>query len=627
MVSDTGDFLRKEPNGSIAGMRSPARGCVVVHQAAEAQSPDWVSSGQAARMENTPLWVVECMANGISLSFMALPAFRNVSQRFQTLPHSIQDHSSIGQAIAAWAAAHKLSQFLLPVLICLSVITVRGAERQAADYVFKNGAIYTMDANAPKAQAVAVTGKEISYVGDDKGAEACVGDNTKVIDLNGSMLLPGFVESHIHPTLAVFAAGADLQTDSLDEVLARTKAWADSHPDAPIIRGFGWRYNVFPPTGPNKADLDKLFPDRPVVLFAIDGHSAWVNSKALAMAGITAETPDPAPGFSWFERDPKTNEPSGWLVEVPAVQAVFFKLQTPSPENVIAAMVEQLAKFSAAGITAAWDAGIPLMPTERGLEAYQDLEKENKLPLRIVGSYYWNNPAADDPVGTVLRLREKHHSELVQAKALKINVDGGDFQHTTVLIKPYADRPGYRGEYLLDPKLINAAVLKAQANGVDTHAHTLGDGAVRAYLDAVEAARKAYPDSPSRHTASHCQYMSDDEIERMAKLNVTYQASAQWNTPDPGVEMSIKIIGKDVMFTEYGRINSVLKAGGRVAFGTDWPAANYVSTYRPLDAIQVALTRAILPQFGTKQFMPVLPPENERITLDQALKASTLDAA
>ncbi len=501
------------------------------------------------------------------------------------------------------------------------------AATEKADYVFKNGAVYTMDASAPKAEAVTVTGKEISYVGDNKGADAYVGQNTKVIDLKGKMLLPGFVDAHTHPTTAFIAQGADLQYDSLEQILASLKAWADSHPDAKVIRGFGWRYNVFPKTGPNKADLDKLFPDRPVILAAIDGHSAWVNSKALELAGVDAKHPDPVPGFSYYQRDPKTSEPTGWAVETPAAQEMLGKLAPPTPEAVIAAMADILPKFAAAGITAAFDAGMPLMQTDRGFAAYQELEKENKLPLRIVGCYYWNNPKAEDPAGIALRLREQFQSELVQARALKINVDGGDFQRTTVLIKPYPDQPDYHGEFLLGPELINAAVLKAQANRLDTHAHVVGDGAVRAYLDAVENARKAYPDSASRHTAAHATYLTDEEVARMAKLNVTCQASAQWNSPDPGVEVSVTNIGKDIMFSEMGRINSVLKAGGRVAFGADWPAANYTSTFLPLDAIQVALTRAILPKYGTKQFLPILPPENERITLDQALKAQTLDAA
>jgi len=512
-------------------------------------------------------------------------------------------------------------------LAAATMIAANALSTETANYVFKNGAIYTIDSKQPKAEAIAVTGKRISYVGKNPGALAYIGDKTQVIDLQGQMLLPGFVEAHIHPTVAIITMGIDLQTDTVEEILARAKTWADAHPEAPLIRGFGWRFNLFPLTGPNKADLDKPFPDRPVILFGIDGHCAWVNSKALELAGVNARTSDPMPGFSYFQRDPRTSEPTGYLVEVPAFQQVLFKLQAPTLEAMIAAMADQLVKFSAAGITAVFDAGMPGMPTDRGFEAYQDLEKKGKLPLRVVGSYYWNNPETEDPVGIVLRLHEKYHSELVQARTLKINIDGGDLQRTSVMIKPYADDASYHGKFLIEPKLINAAVLKAQAHGVDTHAHALGDGAVRAYLDAVEAAQKTYPKSVSRHANAHGVYLTDEEIARMAKLKVIYQASPQWNDPDPVIEMSTKIIGKDVMFAEMGRIHSVLKAGGRVAFGTDWPAANYVSTYRPLDAIQVALTRAILPQYGKKQFMSVLPPENERIALDQALQASTLDAA
>jgi predicted amidohydrolase YtcJ len=496
-----------------------------------------------------------------------------------------------------------------------------------ADYVFKNGAVYTIESKHPKADAVAVTGKKISYVGSDKGAKAYIGKKTKVIDLKGKMLLPGFVESHIHPTLAIVASGADLPCDSVAEVLARTKAWADAHPDARLIKGFGWRYTLFPTTGPNKADLDKLFPDKPVLLVAIDGHSAWVNSKALELVGIDARTPDPAPGLSYFQRDPKTNEPTGWVVETVAEQIMFAKLDPPTPEAVMAATADKLQEFAAAGITALWDAGMATIPTERGLEGLQQLEKKNKLPVRIVASYFWNNPAVTDPVEKVLALRKKFNSELVQARTLKIMFDGGEAQHTAVMLQPYADDPGAHPDFQVDQKLVKAAVLKAQAKGVDTHSHNYGDATVRTYLDAVEQARKAYPKSPSRHTSSHNLFVSDQDVPRFAKLNVTMQSSAQWATPDPTMKRTAGIVGENVAFREQFRHNSVLKTGGRLALGSDWPAAGYVSTYKPLDAIQVAITRAILPQYGNKQFTPVLPPVDERITLDQALKAATLDAA
>ncbi|MFZ0708301.1 MAG: amidohydrolase [Candidatus Korobacteraceae bacterium] len=510
---------------------------------------------------------------------------------------------------------------ILGMFVCTAVATDK------ADYVFKNGAIYTIDSKNPTAQAIAVTGKTISYVGTNAGVQPFIGDKTQVVDLHGQMLLPGFVDSHIHPTLAMFAGGADLQYDTVGEVLASVKKWADAHPDAKVIRGFGWRYTLFPTTGPTKADLDKLFPNRPVLLIAIDVHSAWVNSKALELAGVNANTPDPVPGFSYFQREPKTGEPTGWVVETAAEQAVLAKLTPPTPEAQIAETAELLPKFSAAGITAVFDAGISTLPTESGLDGYQNLEKEDKLPVRVVGTYYWNNPATEDPAGIALKLRDKYHSELVQFRALKINADGGEAQHTAVLLKPYFDRPGFYGDYLLDPKLMEAAVLKAQANGLDTHCHCYGDAAIRTYLDIVAEAEKQYPNSPSRHTIAHSLLITDQDVPRFKELNVTMQTSPQWITPDPYSEKVTQILGNEVVNTEWARMNSVSKAGGRLAFGTDWPAAGYFSSYRPLDAIQVALTRAILPQYEKIQFTPIMPPANERITLDQALRAYTLDSA
>ena len=205
--------------------------------------------------------------------------------------------------------------------------------------------------------------------------------------------------------------------------------------------------------------------------------------------------------------------------------------------------------------------------------------------------------------------------------------DGGEAQHTAVMLQPYADQPGFLGQFAVRQNLVAAAILKAVANGIDTHAHCYGDGTVRAYLDAIEAARKAYPNSPSRHAAAHAIFISDQDVPRFAKLNVTLQSSAQWAMPDPTIKRTSEIVGENVAFREFFRHNSVLKAGGRLALGSDWPASGYVSTYRPLDAIQVAVTRALLTQYGKDQFTPVLPPKDERITLDQALKAATLDAA
>jgi predicted amidohydrolase YtcJ len=345
------------------------------------------------------------------------------------------------------------------------------------------------------------------------------------------------------------------------------------------------------------------------------------------MAGIDSTTPDPRPPTSYFQRDEK-GEPTGWLVEVPAMQVALVKLKPPSPGLVAGALEEQVGRLAAAGITSVFDAGILGIPQDAGFGFYRALEKGGNLPVRVVGSYYWNDPTVKDPVAVVSALGKQFHSALVQPKVLKINVDGGDLQHTAVMLQSYADRPGFHGDFVLEPKVFDDAIMKAQAAGVDTHAHVFGDGAVAAYLDAIERARKAHPRSPSRHTAAHALYLTDEIIARMVRLDVTAQFTPHWMTPEPSNELTADTtIGRKVMFAEYGRIGSVLKQGGRVAMGSDWPASGYVSTFRPLDEIQAAITRSILARYGTKRFADVMPPDGERITLDQALRAQTLAAA
>ena len=161
------------------------------------------------------------------------------------------------------------------------------APDSSADIVSRNGPVYTVDATKPWARAVAVKGKRIVYVGDEAGIQTFIGPQSRVVDLAGKMLLPGFIEGHIHPLVgAALTRGADLQFNTRDDILGALRAYRDKVGKADIVRGFGWRYFAFPATGPRKEDLDAIWPDVPVILFAIDAHSAWVNSQALALAGV-----------------------------------------------------------------------------------------------------------------------------------------------------------------------------------------------------------------------------------------------------------------------------------------------------------------------------------------------------
>jgi hypothetical protein len=217
----------------------------------------------------------------------------------------------VGFAVSAVATASPGPSFVAEAV---------AAEDGSADLIFRNGPVYTVDSAKPWARAVAVKGKRIVFVGDEAGVQAFVGAQTRVVDLAGKMLLPGFVEGHTHPLVgATLTRGVDLQFDTRQEILDALRTYRDKIGATDIVRGFGWRYNAFPSTGPRKEDLDAIWPDVPVILVGIDGHGAWVNSQALALAGVTKDTKDPIPGFSYFQRDPATGEPTGFLAEPPVM--------------------------------------------------------------------------------------------------------------------------------------------------------------------------------------------------------------------------------------------------------------------------------------------------------------------
>jgi predicted amidohydrolase YtcJ len=340
------------------------------------------------------------------------------------------------------------------------------------------------------------------------------------------------------------------------------------------------------------------------------------------LAGVTKDTKDPLPGFSYFERDPATGEPTGYLVEVLAIIRVNNAVEPFSRDYVAEGLADWLPKAAAAGITAVFDAGVQVIPDTEGFAIYSDLERKGRLPFRVIGSYYHNNPDID-PVPVIKALRREFQSELVRASVLKLNIDGGDAQYTAALLAPYADAPKTSGDTLLPPDLFADIIRRADRDGIDIHIHSYGDRGTRLSLDAFEAAIKANPPRDRRHALAHVILIDPADVARFGKLGVIAQFSAQRTVPDQN--------WRDVMRARFGAARSealysmisVLRHGGVASFGTDWPAAGYYSTFRPLDAIEVATTRREL----DKPQGPALPPIDEAITLDAALKAATMGPA
>ncbi|MCG7595830.1 amidohydrolase [Mycobacterium sp. PSTR-4-N] len=501
--------------------------------------------------------------------------------------------------------------------------TAAGAQR-APDTVFHNGRVYTVATDRPWAEAVAVTGEVISYVGDSAGATALAGPDTTVVDLAGGFVMPGFVEGHIHPFLGAFlTTGVDLQVPTGQDALDAIAAYAKEHPDGPV-RGFGWRVDMFGPEGPTRADLDRVLPDRPGFFFAIDGHSLWANSKALEIAGVTRATQDPIPGFSYYVRD-ENGDPTGYVLEVTAVLGIVNAIEPISPETMKTLLIGWLPKASAAGITTVFDAGVPPIGDDQGalIALYTDVEKQGALPFRVVASYSVKSPPVDNAVAELTGIRDRIATDLVTVGVVKVIGDGTQGGYTAWLIEPYADKPDSTGGSPFTEQQWRQLVEEVDAAGFDVHVHACGERTVRVALDAVEAAIAANPPRDRRHTIAHLVYVQDPDNQRFGELGVIAQFSANWLSADPDTLQNMAArYGKpraDLMY----RPQDVLRSGGRISLGTDWPAAGYFSTYKPLDSIQIGVTRQLI----GRPDAPVLVPVEQKLTVAEAVHANTLGAA
>lgn len=493
-----------------------------------------------------------------------------------------------------------------------------------ADFVFHNGPVYTVAGAAPWAEAVAVKGKTIVHVGDAAGAMALVGPQTRVIDLNGRLLMPGFVEGHTHPFLGAFlTSGVDLQLATANDALAAIEAYAKEHPEGPV-RGFGWRVDMFGPEGPTRAALDAILPDRPAFFFAIDAHSLWANSKALELAGVSRDTPDPIPRFSYYARD-ENGDPTGYVLETNAVLSLVNGVEPISAESLGALAQEWLPKASAAGITTVFDAGVPPVGGDEGtlLALYVDAEERGALPFRVIACHAVKGPPVDDAVAVLKEIRSRVSSELVQVNVVKIVGDGSQAGYTAWLVEPYADMPDSTGGSPFTEEQWHIMIAAVDAAGFDVHVHACGERTAQVALDAIEMAIAANPPRDRRNAIAHLVYVEDSDIPRFKELGVTAEFSANWSSADPDTLGNMVVRYGEPRASNMYRTKSILNAGGRVSFGTDWPAAGYFSTYKPLDSIQVGVTRQLVGNPDAQ----VLAPADERLTVAEAIHANTMGAA
>ena len=493
----------------------------------------------------------------------------------------------------------------------------RGAARPP-DTVFLNGVVYTADLAHRVAQAVAVGGGRIVAVGSDDDVRRVCEPSTRLIDLGGRLMLPGFIDSHAHASETVGDIfGVRLKgLGSLDEYVAAVRAFADDHPELPAIRGWGWSNVVAPGRGPTAATLDAAVADRPALLASEDGHSLWANSLALRLAGVGADTPDPPNGV--IERDPATGAPSGTLRE-----GAQDLLRAATPAFTSEQCAEGLRRFQREvagplGLTTVFDP--MLVAGEPIFDAFECLQRDSELTVRFrAGFWLRSDLPLDEQLRAAIAERRRHTGELFQAHAVKLFADGVIEGHTAFLDESYADTPGDRGFPEWSATVLNAASVAAAGEGFALHYHAIGDAGTAMALDAIAAVHAA-GHSGGRPAITHVQLTRPGDIERFAELGVTAVLNPYWFLKDDYFyDLQVPYLGRERAEREYP-MGSFFAAGVPVASASDFPVTVPPD---PLTGIQVGVMRWLA---GEAAPGDVLWPE-ERVSVEQMIDSFTIAGA
>lgn len=516
--------------------------------------------------------------------------------------------------------ASRITTFLVTLIVAGTVVAglIVGAQRDEAtgpvDLIITNGRVFT-SLHGPLAEAVAVRGNKILRVGTNREIKRLRRPQTVTIDARGGSVLPGFNDGHAH-LLAGGLARAQLDLSglrSVEAIQAAIRDYAKANPDQAWIRGRGWAYEAFPGDLPTRQQLDAVVPDRPAFFTAFDGHTAWVNTKALQLAGIDRHTPDPAGGT--IVRHPATGQPTGALGES-AVAMVRQLLPEPGPAARLDALRAAMAEAHAHGITSVQIAG----GRPEDLELLDTLRNAGELELRVYAALSLDDAEGQPDFDRLESVRDRFPDDpLLKAGAIKIMLNGVVETHTAALLQPYADRRT-TGMLRYEPDELTRLVTDLDRRGWQVLIHAIGDRAVRVALDALETARAVNPAPPRgrRHRLEHVETIDPADISRFASLGVLVSQQPLHASPGPGeLDVWLHRLGRD----RAGRgwlWGTLASAGARVVFGSDWP----VVTIDPLPALHVATTRTSVPGEPAAGYLP-----DERLPLAEAIHAYTAAGA
>jgi predicted amidohydrolase YtcJ len=496
------------------------------------------------------------------------------------------------------------SQFLA-ALLAAGPASLAAQPASPADLIVVNARIHTVDDGRPRAEALAVRGGRVQFVGSRRGAETLRGPQTRIVDAGGATIIPGIADAHVHLLgLGQALRTVDLTgTRSLDEVIARIAARARELPAGSWITGRGWDQNDWPDTRlPVHDALSRAVPNHPVYVVRVDGHAAFVNAAALTAASVTRATQDPSGGR--IERT-AAGEPTGVLVDA-AMGLVGRRIPPMSRDAVRDATLAAIREVNRLGLTSVHDAGVDAGT----VDVYEELARAGNYSLR-------NYVMIRQDDSTLARyFRRGPQSALYDGRlwirAIKISADGALGSRGAALLDPYSDEANHSGLILTSGERIRDVAARALRAGFQLNVHAIGDRGNRVVLDAFEAAFRDVPAADHRFRVEHAQVLHHDDIPRFAALDVIPSMQATHQTSD--MYWAPNRIGFSRSLGAYAW-RALLNTGVVIPNGTDFP----VEPVNPMFTFHSSITRQDANGWPVGGWFA-----DQRMTREEALKSMTL---
>lgn len=474
-----------------------------------------------------------------------------------------------------------MKKLKIPLAIIMSIIMITtfvscDSSDSSADTIITNANIYTVDKDRTVAEAVAVKNDEIIYVGDAEGAKEFEGNKTNVIDGKGGTVIPGMVDSHMHPATSavMYYYEIALPEDVLSEAeyLKIIKEFVAENPDREVYSGSGFMRSLFDQVGPRKEKLDEISKDKPIMITSADGHSMWVNSKTMELAGITKDTKNPENGV--IQKDPKTGEPAGLLQES-AMDLVADLKPEYSAKEYKEALTWLQEWFNSVGITTIFDALVPTDNDEYS-KSYQQMAENEELTLRVRGAWHMHPDMGtkEEMLNIVKKNVEKSKSfktDFFKIHAFKFFADQVLEEETAYLSEPYSNRDdNWKGLKVWDNDIAEALFTEIDKNEFQIHTHQIGDAAATYILDVLEKVKEVNGERDSRHSFAHVQMLKEKDKDRIADLKMNAIIAPYWSVIDDYYwDLYTPYLGKERVNNMYPA-KSLIDRGINVPFHSDF---------------------------------------------------------